>query len=458
MLGVKKNKKKGEGNFDDLWYVMREGNEEYSKTPELLPGDVNTRFHEGPATANESGSIMFFTRNLVKNKKIVINQRNESKLGIYMASLDKGRWASITPFPFNKIKESYCHPTTNSFGDVVIFSSNRKGGLGGYDLYISRFENGKWTEPKNLGPNVNSPSNELFPFFHNDKNLFFSSNRRGGTGGLDIYQANLDEFEDEEFWSKAENLGTDFNSPSDDLGFFLNREGTFGGFASNRVGGLGKDDIYLFDLAEKPDFFVPNVVLETMPVTTSEPKISNEMPIVEEAKPIVASYIETLEAKKDLEMAPDDIQEKENANTVTTFTEITAGKVIELKSILYEYGKFSLTEMAAIDLEKLANLMLLDESIEIELSSHTDSRGSALKNLELSQKRANTAKDFLVKKGVKPERIKAVGYGEAKLRNRCADGVECPETKHQRNRRTEVKVLSVNVELLGKVERLRERG
>jgi outer membrane protein OmpA-like peptidoglycan-associated protein len=208
---------------------------------------VNKRLHEGPASFTKDGSFMVFTRNNYANK----DSLGIVRLELYFMEYVDGKWQNEKSFTYNNDNYSVGHGCLSPNGDTLFFASDMPGGMGGSDLYISvRIDDTTWSKPKNLGPNVNTEGNELFPFYHADgKMLFFASNGKVGLGGLDIFVA---PFNNEA--GKAINPGATINSNMDDFAFILNDKQKTGFFSSNRAEGKGDDDIYSFELL-KPFLF-----------------------------------------------------------------------------------------------------------------------------------------------------------------------------------------------------------
>ena len=179
---------------------------------------INTRFHEGPVSFYSNGSKMVLTRNNFEKRKLGNSAEGISKLKIYFSSLDKkGEWQEGTPLPFNNDEYSVGHPTISEDGSTLYFISDMPGGVGGTDIYVTRKRGGKWSDPKNLGTDINSKGSEMFPYLDGEKQLVFASNGHGGLGGLDIFTYN---FEKEEI----RNLGYPINSKRDDFGLIFDSE------------------------------------------------------------------------------------------------------------------------------------------------------------------------------------------------------------------------------------------
>ena len=564
--------------------------------PELFSSVINSQLHEGPVAFDQSGQYIFFTRNNSVNGIEKPNEDDQVVLKIYQANRGEYDWENIKELPFNSDNYSCLHPTVAPDGKRIFFASDmpNQGGQGGFDIYFIEKRDGRWSQPINLGPEINTSKNELFPFIHASGVLFFSSNGHLGAGGLDIFMIDIGKKK----WSKVKNLGSPFNSASDDLGIILNTDGTRGYFSSDRAGGIGKDDIYMFEAPEGingmtqpeeivldvtakdgksgdvlkgaafrlfvatddglldgeerydihlvPDGNDPNklvpvrklkpeeelgtpigfsdqegkmsltldptksyVILVSKPgYTTAEVNYDTEEKSSEEKIEVVLDPSPCLRlkgiansekffraipdamitiinicdstrqvlrtnlngnfdacldrgcdyeimAEKDgfeaerLLISTSRLQDRNTAkvemllnplNDSVIKEPIKKGTVILLENIYYDFNKWIIRKGAERDLEVIVQLMEKYPSMEIELAAHTDSRGDEEYNLSLSLKRAESAKKFLIRRGINSSRVSVFGYGESKLRNKCTDNVPCSEEEHQYNRRTEVKV------------------
>ena len=205
---------------------------------QLLEGTVNGEYNDGVAAAFPGSDRILFTRNNMDGK----NDKDTVDLQLYTARSVDGRWTDIEPLPFNDPNWSTAHPALSADGNMLVFASNRPGSAAGsMDLWFSRFENGKWSEPTHAGPAVNTAGQELFPSFDTDGNLFFSSNGHGGAGGLDLFVARLSA---DGAWEMLGNLGAPFSMDGDDVSFSSLEQGREGYFSSQRPAGKGLDDIY----------------------------------------------------------------------------------------------------------------------------------------------------------------------------------------------------------------------
>ncbi len=207
-------------------------------------GGLNGRFHEGPATFSADGNLMIFTRNSYAKKKDLNNRRVRELELWYSEKNSKGKWGKIQPMPFNSKEYSVGHGALSADGNTLYFVSDMPGGYGATDIYYTTRTNGAWSVPINAGIKINTEGREMFPFYHSDGMLFYSSDGQPGLGGLDVFIASA---KDGRF-GNPKNVGSPINGSSDDFAFVLNKDLKEGYFASNRPGGKGSDDMYGYDL------------------------------------------------------------------------------------------------------------------------------------------------------------------------------------------------------------------
>ncbi len=417
---------------------------------------INSEYHEGPVAFNKSFDRIFFTRNDYLNGKLKKNKKGVVKLGIFTAIRDGEHWTAPKSLSFNTAEYEECHPSITADGKSLYFASDREGGQGGMDIYVVEFEAGKWSEPTNLGPTINTQGNDVFPFIHDDGTLYFASDGWGGLGGLDIFHSEKDGLNN---WIPVTNMGHPYNSRKDDFGFVLNVLGTEGYLNSSRDGGKGRDDIYSFKrrsfdeaTTESPgsDNDAKVIIYETTNNYYTEMSVDKKETLKEDKSQnqLTESQLPEVVAKEELAKN----NEKEKTNNVTTKTLSTldlmirrdrheVGEVFELENLYYGFNKQQTNKKGLMELDRLIRLLKENPEIKIELSAHTDSRGRARYNTWLSRKRAEGAMKYITDQGISTDRIIAIGYGETKLRNHCQDGVDCLEKYHQANRRTEIKIL-----------------
>ena len=240
-------------NFLDLYYSNSSEVSEFDRS-------INSPLHEGPAVFYEDGKKMIFTRNNSKKGRLKRDSTGTTNLKLFYAQLDESAnsWSAPEPLPFNNDAYSVGHPAINSTGSVLYFASNMPGGFGKTDLYKSEFINGEWREPVNLGKEINTEGDEMFPFLFQEDQLYFAGNGYGGLGGLDLYKANLKN-------NEVSNLGSPINSSSDDFGLLLNPDGKSGYFSSNRKG-KGSDDIFEFSSSKDvvSELLIREIILDKM--------------------------------------------------------------------------------------------------------------------------------------------------------------------------------------------------
>lgn len=573
---------------------------ELNKNGELtLPTSFGVRnspeMHEGPLEFTADYEYMYYT------KSVPVKGERKVPLQIYLARRGEEHWVDVGPLSFEDSTRSYAHPTLNKSGDELVFSAELEDSYGGMDLYLSKKLNGQWSEPVNLGPEVNSRGNEVFPRFHPSGVLCYASDGLGRGQDLDMYAT----IKRGGVYSIPMRLKEPFNSGGDDFGIIFDENGRQGYFNSNRKGTEGEDDIISFTssiplfpygnrikqlqlvvedkvsrkrlndvsiyllkldnkglvadksfyksevktegeevhivlklkdpgqfplsqfhtdingiedleystshpfllIASKPGYrvkqiyldsfdtdklkiqleFIECIPLEIVTVNKAHKRITSHLRIINECNGQTipskgmtigkfsaclqpdcyyslimtgTGYVKDtlifrapqsmddslhkvvmLQSTTLMEETSEELPEREETS-IAEVSDLETGDVITLRKIYYDFNKSSIRTGAADELEALAVLLKKYPELRIELDAHTDSRGSATYNLELSLQRAESAKLFLVNKGINPNRIIAVGYGESIPLNKCVDGVPCTEEEYQYNRRTQVRILS----------------
>ncbi|MCW5899244.1 MAG: OmpA family protein [Flavobacteriales bacterium] len=455
--------KAGRGNpwngnsFIDLYTAKPLNGGAWSR-PEPLPGTVNGRFHDGPAVFSTDGREMYFTRSDYYKFRLNKDEGATSHLKLFRAQRDpNGNWGEIHQFAYNTHGYSTGHAAMSTDGNTLYFVSDRPGGYGGTDIYrCQRLEEG-WSEPVNLGPVVNTAGNEMFPTISGDS-LFFSSDGHPGIGGLDIFLTTPVA----DGWTTPANMNYPINSTSDDFALVMSPGGTDGYLSSDRS---GRDKAYTFQ-GHEPTLVVHGIFLND---ETGEPMPDVEVRLLDLTTGEAMTMLTGPDGHYRFDMKKDsDYRLSGSKNGMFTesrdistqgqrvsrtwtenfeLKEVVIEKPILVENIYYDYDRWDIRADAAAELDKLARIFIDNPNLSFELSSHTDSRASDLYNLVLSEARANSAVDYLIRKGVGPDRIVAKGYGERRLVNHCRDGVECTEEEHQANRRTEFKVTKVTPSL-----------
>ncbi len=236
-----------------LFITQRNSDGQLSK-PKLFAKELVSRVHEGPLAFEKDYKTVYISRNDNRKRsgKAKYEDNDIDHMKIIVSQQTAKGWSKPKILAINDRKSDACHPTLSTDGKRMYFSSNRAGGFGGMDLYVTEKVNGKWSKPTNLGAKVNSEKNDVFPYVHTDGTFYFSSDRAGGNGGLDIYYCSLNDSKKsnlvDNFNTPPLSVGAPFNSDNDDFGFILEPNGKNGYFSSNRNGGAGSDDIYYFDI------------------------------------------------------------------------------------------------------------------------------------------------------------------------------------------------------------------
>lgn len=586
--------------FFQLFYSEFDPNDNPTR-PQPFSVEINSQLHEGPVSFDRTGNKLYFSRNNQKAGMSKADSKGRVQMKLYEADKGYFDWENLRELPFNGDEFSCMHPALSPDSKKLFFASDMPGGYGGMDLYVVERRGAAWMPPINLGPDINTNKNEVFPFIHESGALFFASDGHAGYGGLDLFMIDLSLPD----WSEVVNLGPPFNSTQDDLSLILLPNGKRGFFASNREGGAGKDDIYLFEapggikgikppqpvevplavtdqrsgrplsgvsvrvFTQSGDGYLDDEALYDLELLPSASLTDNyELRMVRKKEdelgvpkqftgPDGRSLLELDAGRKylilvskagytseeityttdnkgglqrpvELALEPsncltlngvvlsDGVERRIPNATVRLLNECTGaeevvqanvngvfeaclekgcdylltgekegffsgsnrvstirvrgsrsldaelrltarsdealrepireGTVIVLENIYYDFNKSYIRSGEARDLEALAKLMKLYPSMEIELIAHTDCRGDEDYNLALSLRRAESAKEFLVQRGVEPGRIRSVGFGETRPRNDCDcdTGLNCSEEAHQYNRRTEVKVIRMD--------------
>ena len=429
-----------------------------SDSLELFPLKAGTRYHVGSASFTGDGKTIYFTLTRISDELAKVKNR-PSTVNVEIYSSTKGAdgaWSDVVSFAYNDVNNySVGDPFITTDGNSLYFASNMPGGLGGTDIYVClKTDAGRWGKPINL-KEVNTEGNDRSPVFDEKNNFYFSSDGRVGLGGLDVFQA----LRERDGIGKIENMGYPFNSPQDDFGFSLNEKGGIVYLSSNREGGLGSDDIYTIDQKMILAFKLEGRVFDkdsNQPIAgalVTLAKVNGS--ILKTETDNNGGYKFNLSKESEYNVSVEKTNYRSDVENLATIGLVTSSvltqnlylegvvidKAIRLENIYYDFDKWNIRSDAAIDLDKLVKIMTDNPTIWIELGSHTDSRGKDSYNLNLSQKRAESAVQYIISKGIDKNRITAKGYGETQLQNKCANGVDCAEDAHQLNRRTEFKIV-----------------
>ena len=294
--------------YYELFYAELDANGIPGKRINFSPRINNSWLNEGPVSFNRTGDLMFYSQDNSLGGVSKADEKGMVWMKIHQATKGEFDWENITPLPFNSDQYSCMHPSLSPDGSTLYFSSNRPGGYGGMDLYIAkRQETGAWMDPINLGPEINTNKNEVFPFIHESGVLFFTSDGHDSFGGLDLYMIDLGG----KRWGQVLNMGEPFNSKEDDLSLIVNADGTQGYFSSSRPGGAGDDDIYIFETPDGLQGAAPinqSMVVVSVTDAATRRKISGAAVRVFESTE--EGYLNN-DALYDLELHPDDTDANE---------------------------------------------------------------------------------------------------------------------------------------------------
>ena len=405
-------------HFSDVWFTRINKKGAWSR-PIVMPEPLNSEGNEGSVFVNKRGTVMYLTQCKVEKKKAL-------GCGIYV-SKRKGKLWGATQMLQVKLDSNTTigHPALSDDETVLIFSSDLAGGYGGKDLWMSvKEKRNRWSDPVNLGPLVNTPGDEMFPFLADEGVIYFASNGHVGMGGFDIYKTSEDE---NGAYILPVNLKSPVNSSFDDFGMIVETGGERGYLTSNRTGGKGGDDIYQFEL--------PALVLNLKGIVTDSKTgaIMTGVKVQLIANDGTANQVKTDNTGKyEFKLIPLTSYEivvntegylKKSVNETTVGVELNKTFVVDLvidpikKEIIlplikYDFNKAELRAESIVDLDELVESLLDNPNVVIELKSHTDFVGSNAQNNKLSQQRADACIAYLVSQGIDAGQLVAKGMGE----------------------------------------------
>lgn len=440
--------------------------------PKALHRNVNRDgFHIGNVAFSEDKRRIYFTRQMLTNDEVTMSQIYYSDMGdedwgaAEILSSVNGDWVAKQPVIGELLGRR-----------VLFFVSDMEGGMGGDDIYYSTINGNNYGAPVNLGETINTSFDEITPHYF-DGNLYFSTDGRPGFGGYDLYTSTWDGTN----WSTPKNMGNQYNSPLDDFYLYFNNDINNGYLVSNRPDEKKKKmksetccyDVYNFEIPqlqidllvgvgqaedEKPldgaTVVLTNITTYDTPNSQTKPEDyrfnfslvkETNYQVITSKEGYISDTLElnTLGITEDKQLR-EIVMLKKKAPPPPEFVidTVTINEAIRFDNIYYEFDKWDILPESEKDLTIILGLMNEYDDMVIELSSHTDSRGDTPYNKNLSQKRAESARKWLIDKGVASERIQPVGYGEEKILNRCVNGVRCPDNEHRFNRRTEFKIIA----------------
>ncbi|MEM0940403.1 MAG: OmpA family protein [Bacteroidota bacterium] len=452
--------------YTDIYRVSTRGaNVELSSLKALDPVINHMDTNEGSVAISPDGTSMIFAKGNDGKAK------GYSEVNLFFTRFRNGRWSEPAPLSINVANAWDSAPAFSPDGTSLYFSSTRSDGYGGADLYVAKMNRrGRWVEVRNLGPEINTVGDEVFPFVSKDGSLYFASDGHPGFGNLDLFQAVREGGK-----ITIKNLGEPMNSSADDFSLYQFNL-TRGFFSSNRKGGKGDDDIYTF-INDDPDLKVVNYFLTGVTLTADDAGQEIILPNTkvrlttdneeildeaftggdgqfnfrvypEEQYDLIGEKTDYFTTRKGFSTVGKSVDKSTLTEEVTNITfeikimmePIVLEKAIVLNNIYYDLDKDNIRSDAAIVLDSLVQIMNDNPEIYIELGSHTDARQTDAYNMDLSRRRARSAVNYIIDQGVSSDRVVAKGYGETQLLIKNAQ----TEVQHQKNRRTEFKVLRYN--------------
>ena len=438
-------------NYNEDFFVSPKEGDHWGAAIKL-PGSINTPQNEGAQNISQDGNWLVFTG--------CNRQDGYGSCDLYISYLTNNGWSEALNLGGKINTDQWeSQPCLSPDKRDLYFASRRFGGYGGSDLYVSHLQsNGKWSEPENLGPEINTPGDESSPFIHADnQTLYFTSNGLPGYGDEDIYISRKDANGN---WTKPENLGYPINTISHEGTIFIASDGKTAYYASDRSDSKGGLDIYSFEM--RPDIrpfktlWIKGRVFDTktgngLPSAVELTDLATKRTISRVQTDETGNYLITLPVGKDYafnvnrtgylfysdnyslkDKSPDSTYEK---NIPLKPLEINAA--IVLKNIFFDFNKYELKPESQVELDKLVQLLHENPTLTVQIEGYTDNVGSSADNLKLSENRARSVVNYLITKGIAANRLKAKGYGAAQplTENSTEEG-------RAQNRRTEVKITS----------------
>lgn len=416
-----------------------------------LPPPYNMAHNNGAASITADNKTMYF----------VICQNNEYKAcDIWYSERQPAGWTNMTPIQgkLNIGTEWDSQPSISFDGKEMIFVSDRPGGSGGSDLYISRkMPDGSWSEGQNLGKEINTDKNELTPFLHSDsKTLYFSSKGHNSLGGYDIFFSRQGA---DGTWSKPKNIGSPINTENDEVSFFVSLDGKRGFFSSDKLKGPGGKDVFMFSLHEEARPQEVKLVKGEIKTEADVPRVAEveiknlrtkEVQKVEVDKND-GKYVAIVDAKEDYVMTlkkegmafSSQLIEKDvpTENGVVKadleMKKIEKGKSYNINNINFATNSYELLFKSKAILEGFSEFLKSNPNIKVAIQGHTDDVGDDAANLALSENRAKAVYEYLVSTGISAARLSYKGYGETQ-----PVAANTTEAGRAKNRRTEFLILS----------------
>ncbi|MBB4036024.1 peptidoglycan-associated lipoprotein [Dysgonomonas hofstadii] len=461
--------------LNDIFMARKDESGNWMK-PEIIESALNTPSDEGTPFFSVVGTSMYYTHTRVKDSL------EASYPAIYVSQRSGGSWGAGTKIELNRRDSShvYAHPTVSANGNFLYFVSDMPGGYGGKDIWRASMVGDLVEYVENLGPEINTAGDEMFPYLRNDSTLYFSSDGHVGMGGLDIYKASY--HSRTEKWS-VENMKYPVNSFADDFGITFEGEKERGFFSSNRGDAKGYDHIYSFDypviktvvegyIVDTDDEFVTKSTIRIVGRDGTNKRFPGKNDgsySLDVNQGVNYVFLASAENFLNTRMSLKTVEQEKDSVYLVDFILTPINRPVVLENIFFDFDRYTLRPESKEELDGLIDLLTLNSNVTIELSAHTDRKGSDEYNNVLSQRRAEAVVDYLIKGGIAKDRLTAVGKGKTEPKT-VTRGIkkkydfleegqiltedfikelspEQQEMADQVNRRTEFKVLSVTYNL-----------
>jgi len=440
------------GGYDeDLYWCERDENGRWQPA-QPLGSPINSDRNEGAAFFSADGQWAFIT--------LCDRADGLGSCDIYFSELDGDRWLppkNLGPTVNSPAWES--HPSLTHDRKRLYFASSRPGGQGGSDIWYTEWKNGVWQPPINIGPPINTPGDEYSPMIAADgRTLYFASDYHPGMGGMDLFVSYLSDTG----WTTPKNLGYPLNTPGDEQTLCVDAAGRIGYVALERSEGLGKQDIYAFSLwpeiqPQRAASYVRGFVYDSLtkaPLAARVRIVDLELRDTIRAltsNRVTGEFVTSLPLRSRyalLAEAPGylfysqhfDLRESDQAYELRVPLEKPRkGSTIRLRNVFFEFDRADIKPESEVELLEVVRLLQAHPKWKVEVQGHTDSVGTAMYNQQLSQRRAEAVRQFLIQRGIKPERIQARGYGSSR-----PIAPNTTEEGRALNRRTEILFIEVD--------------
>ncbi|MDW5289140.1 OmpA family protein [Formosa sp. PL04] len=451
-------------SFLSLYEIELNSVNQAASSPKMLKGKLKSKFHESSPVFTADNNTMYFTRSNITFE----NKKEDHKLKIYKSVRINNEWQEAVELSINNDDFSTAHPALSADGTKLYFSSDRPGGFGESDIYVSSLSlNGTIGAPVNLGSKINTSGKETFPFITTSNELYFSSDGHLGLGGLDVFYIKIKAGE----YGNLLNIGEPINSYADDFAFGIDLKSNRGFVSSNRSEKKREfvyDNIYTFiETSAIIDVFHAQVGGRVADKQTGLPIQGAQVSLTDSEGDIYKQIItdekgfysvetnkfqsyfikaekahyDTDENVSQINLDNQYINFKLQQNEVNIVPGTDLAKVLNIPNIYFDFDKSNIRKDAEVELQKILEALIQYPNLKLDIRSYTDSRGNDNYNMILSTKRAQSTMSYLINKNIDESRLSAKGFGETQLVNKCSNGVACTEEEQQANRRSEFIVL-----------------